>query len=136
MPPSDRTSGATYGGGAGRKMGAELDKKLMDRLIESGVKYNADDVVMVTKNANGKLLWLEKGNSSAGLKHIVDGHVADFTAKGVNDIPKFLNEVLKTIPAKVGTGAKGPFAEYIVNGTRYRVVYGTNGYIVSFYPID
>ena len=77
-----------------------------------------------------------KGNGFAGLKHIVDGHAADFTAKGVNDIPKFLNEVLNTEAVKVGTGAKGPFAEYIVNGTRYRVAYGTNGYIVSFYPID
>ena len=115
---------------------AELNKQLMNELAESGVKYNVDDVVMLTKNFDGKLLWLEKGNGFAGLKHIVDGHAADFTAKGVNDIPKFLNEVLNTEAVKVGTGAKGPFAEYIVNGTRYRVAYGTNGYIVSFYPID
>ncbi|MDD2959678.1 MAG: hypothetical protein PHR92_14375 [Lachnospiraceae bacterium] len=116
--------------------GAGLDKKLMNELAESGVKYNADDVVMITKNADGKLLWLEKGNGSAGLKHIVDGHAVDFTAKGVNDIPKYLNDVLKTDAVKIGVGAKGPFPEYMVNGTRYRVAYGTNGYIVSFYPID
>lgn len=108
----------------------------MRELADSGVKYNVDDVVMVTKTPEGKLLWLEKGNDSAGLKHIVNGHATDFAAKGVEDIPSFLNEVLKTDAVKVGSGVKGPFAEYIVNGTRYRVAYGTNGYIVSFYPID
>lgn len=51
-------------------------------------------------------------------------------------IHEFLNEVLKTNPVKVGNGTKGSFSEYIMNGTRYRVAYGTNGYIVSFYPID
>ena len=115
--------------------GNGLNKQLMNELAESGVKYNADDVVMITKNADGKLLWLEKGGDSAGLKHIIDRHTADFTAKGINDIPKFLNEVLKRKAAKVGMGAKGPFEEYIVNGTRYRVAYGNNGYIVSFFPI-
>lgn len=116
--------------------GAGLNKKLMNELAESGVKYNVDDVVMITKNSDGKLFWLEKGTGFAGLKHIVDRHEVDFVAKGVNDIPKFLSDVLKTKAIKVGTGVKGPFAEYIVNETRYRVAYGTNGYIVSFYPID
>lgn len=57
-------------------------------------------------------------------------------AKGINDISGFLNEILQTTPIKVGTNAKGPFAEYLINGNKYRVAYGTNGYIVSFYPID
>lgn len=78
---------------------------------------------------------MEKGNDSSGLKHIVDRHADHFAAKGVDDIPNFLNEVLKTNAVKVGTNPKGPFAEYMINGTGYRVAYGTNGYIVSFYPI-
>jgi len=32
-------------------------------------------------------------------------------------------------------GVKGPFADYLVDGNIYRVAYGTNGFIVSFYPI-
>ena len=32
--------------------------------------------------------------------------------------------------------AKGLFADYVFNGNSYRVAYGTNGFIVSFYPID
>ncbi|MBC2235412.1 hypothetical protein HCA79_11325 [Listeria seeligeri] len=113
-----------------------LDKKLLDELAASGVKYNPEDVVMITKAPDGKLLWLEKGNGKAGLKHIVDGHAADFEAKGIKDIPSFLNEVLKAKPIKTGVGKNGPFADYLVNGVKYRVAYGTNGFIVSFYPID
>ena len=108
----------------------------MDELAASGVKYNPENVVMITKTPEGKLLWLEEGNSKAGLKHIVDGHAVDFKAKGIKDIPAFLNEVLKTIPTKSGVGKNGPFAEYLINDTKYRVAYGTNGFIVSFYPID
>ena len=107
----------------------------MQELAESGVKYNPDDVVMITRTPDGKLLWLEKGNGSAGLKHIVNGHAADFTAKGVKNIPQFLEQVLKTSPIKTGATSKGYYAVYSINGNYYKVAYGTNGYIVSFYPI-
>ncbi|EAC4664239.1 hypothetical protein H0276_000926 [Listeria monocytogenes] len=112
--------------------GAKLDKTLMKELAESGVKYNADDVVMITKTVDGKLLWLEKGNASSGLKHIVDGHAVNFADKGITDIPSLLNKVLNTTPIKTGSSAKGLYADYLINGS---VAYGTNGYIVSFYPI-
>ncbi|ECB9828135.1 hypothetical protein FL859_03135 [Listeria monocytogenes] len=92
--------------------GAKLDKTLMKELAESGVKYNADDVVMITKT--------------------VDGHAVNFADKGITDIPSLLNKVLNTTPIKTGSNAKGLYADYLINGS---VAYGTNGYIVSFYPI-
>ncbi|EPB5743579.1 hypothetical protein ACRQNE_001508 [Listeria monocytogenes] len=107
----------------------------MKELAESGVKYNAADVVMITKTVDGKLLWLEKVNASSGLKHIVDGHAVNFADKGITDIPSLLNKVLNTTPIKTGSSAKGSYADYLINGSKYRVAYGTNGYIVSFYPI-
>ncbi|HHQ0978202.1 TPA: LXG domain-containing protein, partial [Listeria innocua] len=109
-----------------------LNKNLLDELATSGVKYNPEEVVMITKNLDGKLLWLEKGNNKAGLKHIVDGHAVDFEARGIKDIPSFLNEVLKNKPIKTGDGKNGPFANYLIKGVKYRVAYGTNGFIVSF----
>jgi hypothetical protein len=110
-------------------------KHLMDELAKSGVKYNVDDVIMVIKTPDGKLLWLENGNSKSGLNHITEGHAADFANKGVNDIPDFLNKTLQNKPVNSGTGAVGPFADYEIGGSKYRVVFGTNGYIVSFFPI-
>lgn len=107
----------------------------MDKLANSGVKYNPDDVIMISKTPDWKILWLENENANAGLQHIVDGHVTDFAAKGITDIPRLLSDALKTNPINMGTSASGPFADYLVNGITYRVAYGTNGFIVSFYPI-
>ena len=113
-----------------------LDTGLLDELANSGVKYNPDDVVTVMKNSDGKIMWLENGNSKAGLTHILERHADDFAAQGVSDIPKLLENVLSTNPIKTGSNAKGLFADYILNGNSYRVAYGTNGFVVSFYPID
>ncbi|PZG40841.1 hypothetical protein C1910_00590 [Listeria ivanovii] len=113
-----------------------LNKKLLNELAASGVKHNPKDIIMITKNTDGKLLWLEKGNGKSGLKHIIDGHAVDFDARGIQDIPSFLNETLKMNPIKTGIGKNGPYANYQINGEKYRVAYGTNGFIVSFYPID
>ncbi|MBO0468823.1 hypothetical protein JZO73_15070, partial [Enterococcus plantarum] len=111
-----------------------LKPNLLDDLLKSGVKYNPDDVVMVGKDSSGKLLWLEKGNDKAGLKHIINGHVEDFNAKGIQDIPNFLHDTLKINPIKQGTGPKGPYSVYIIDGQKYTLAYGKNGFVVSFYP--
>ena len=111
-------------------------QNLMDELASSGVKYNPNDVIAVTKTADGKLLWLEQGNTQSGLMHILERHADDFASQGIDDIPQLLNNVLKNTPIKTGSNSKGPFADYVFNGNTYRVAYGTNGYIVSFYPID
>lgn len=113
-----------------------LNSNLLDELASSGVKYNADDVVTVMKNSDGKLMWLENGNSKAGLTHILERHADDFASQGVSDIPNLLENVLSTSPVKTGSNAKGLFADYMLNGNSYRVAYGTNGFVVSFYPID
>ena len=130
--------GPSAGGAVGASKGISSLKpqNLLDELAESGVKYNPEDVIAVTKTVDGKLVWLEKGNEQSGLKHIVNSHVINFSDRGITDIPAFLNRVVSTNPIKTGSNAKGLFAEYVVNGNKYRVAYGTNGYIVSFYPVD
>ena len=109
---------------------------LMIELAESGVKYNKDEVVSVKKDTNGKLLWLEQGNDVSGLKHIIENHKYNFGSRGVYDVVEFMNDILETEPLKTNRTQRGLFSEYSMNGKNYRVVYGTNGYIVSFYPID
>jgi hypothetical protein len=111
-----------------------LEPDLLDELSKSGVKYNPDDVVMIGKDSSSKLLWLEKGNDNAGLKHIMNGHAADFNVKGIQDIPNFLHDTLNINPIKKGTGPKGPYSIYIIDGQKYTLAYGNNGFVVSFYP--
>ncbi|GAB2027305.1 T7SS effector LXG polymorphic toxin [Lactovum odontotermitis] len=115
-----------------------VDKQLMKELLEKGVKYNPDNVVMTVRAHNGQTLWLEEGNSSAGLKHIISGKAKNFLERGISEeeIPEFLKQTLGTPPYHVGKNPIGPFADYTVAGKNYRVAYGTNGFIVSFYPID
>lgn len=55
----------------------------MAELANSGVKYNADKVVAVVKNSDGKLMWLEEGNEKSGLNHILERHADQFAAKGI-----------------------------------------------------
>jgi len=49
---------------------SEDDYKLLD---DAKVKYNKNDVLFVTRDSSGQLVWLEKGNPSAGLEHILNG---------------------------------------------------------------
>ncbi len=45
-----------------------------------------------------------------------------------------IHEVLQTQPAERGVRPTGPYAIYMVDGKKYILAYGKNGYIVSFYP--
>lgn len=47
-----------------------------------------------------------------------------------------IHEVLQTQPAERGVRPTGPYAVYEIDGKEYTLAYGTNGYIVSFYPDD
>ena len=38
-----------------------LRTKFLDELANSGVKYNPDNIVAITKTADGRLVWLENG---------------------------------------------------------------------------
>lgn len=109
---------------------------LMEELASSGKKYTEEDVILVTRNSDGDLLWLEKGNDSAGLTHILQRHESQFKDIGISteEIPQVLQEILQTEPVKTTNNKIGPSKIYTYNGQDYLVAYGTNGYIVSFYP--
>lgn len=109
---------------------------LIEELSKSGQKHNIDEVIAITKTPEGKLVWLEKGNSDAGLKHVLERHASEFVSEGITDIPRFLVELFKSKPIKMGSNAKGLYADYLFGKNTYRVAYGTNGYIVTVYPID
>ncbi|MBF2422073.1 hypothetical protein [Listeria welshimeri] len=112
-----------------------LKPDLLDELSKSGVKYNPDDVIMVTKNAEKDLLWLEYGNNKAGLNHIEVRHATDFSKRGIKNIPEFIHDMLKNKPISIVESSKGMNATYLINGKKYLIAYGKNGFIVSVYPI-
>jgi len=112
-----------------------LDRGLMEELENSGAKYTPENVMCIVKTPDGLLQWLETGNVDSGWMHIEE-HATDFQRRGVDDLYSFLNEVLQTQPVKRGVNPTGPYAIYEMDGRQYKLAHGTNGYIVSFYPIS
>ena len=137
------------GGYSNTKGASSSSEALVKQLEQSGVKFSKKDMVFVTKDQTGQVVWLEKGTSSAGLKHILDGdgkspgHAEDFQrAFGISrsEIPTHIEKVIangtvvdnKLKPVRNRMGYE---RTYYYNGEYYVVTgIGTNGYIVSAYP--
>lgn len=128
----------------------ELTKKhMIDQLTKAGVKFNPNDVLFVTKDKTGQLVWLETGNKVAGLEHILHGdgrsrgHASDFKkALGLetNQVSGYLQKVITHGSVISNTikpiGNRMGFERiYSYEGNYYIVTgIGTNGFIVSAYP--
>jgi hypothetical protein len=108
---------------------------LLDELASSGKKYNAEDLIFVSKMPDGTLAWLEKGNHEAGLMHIIEGHETDLYNRGVTDVEGFLYRLTQSKPINSGINDRGPFSDYIIDNKMYKLAYGTNGFIVTLHPM-
>lgn len=112
---------------------------LLDELERSGVKYNPDEVLAVTKTSSGKLVWLEKGSPKAGLEHVMS-HAIDFASKGIKsyEIPDLLMKALSKgeVVGYQGRGTGRPIYEVVFNGQKQRIAItvGNNGFIVGANP--
>lgn len=126
-------------GGFKNTKGSLKPEYLMEKLRNSGVKFTEEDVVMIAKQKNGELLWLERENKVAGLIHIEEGHSENLkSAFGVNknSIPSFIKNVIEQgkIVSNVKKG-KRITGIYDFGGKHYVLcALGTNGVIVSVYP--
>ena len=125
------------------------ESQLIAELEEKGIKFTKKDVLFITKDKTGQTVWLEKGNSGAGLEHILNGnghtsgYANDFEkAFGIkrDDIPQYLKKVIECgdiIGEKLkNTGKRVGFERIYYYEGKYCVVtgIGTNGFIVSAYP--
>ena len=127
------------------------EQDLVAELKKKGVKFTKQDIVFITKDGTGQTVWLEKGNSSAGLEHILNGdgkspgHAADFErAFGIQreSIPYFLKNVISngkvvSNTLKLVNGRQGYERIYYYDGKHYVLTgIGTNGFLVSAYPVE
>ena len=117
-----------------------LNSNLLDELANSGVKYNPEDIVAITKTADGKIVWLENGTDTAGLNHIITEHADDFLNKGITQeqIPDYVMNALENgkIVGYQGRGTGRPIYEFTYNGEIHKVAItvGNNGFIVGANP--
>ncbi len=118
-----------------------FSKKLLNELENSGVKFNKQNVIMIAKQVNGELLWLERGNNKTGLKHIINKHEDDYKKAfgiGKEKIPAYIKKVVENGKVMSNNLKNGGYERIYDYGGKYYFVsgIGTNGYIVSMYPVS
>ena len=115
-------------------------RALIDEVIANGEKISPDKVVMITKDPSGKIVWLEEGNASSGLEHIIEQHGREFNGKGIanEDIPDYVLEAVYQGNIVGTQGKKNPRTvyEFTYNGEKQRIAVqvSKNGYIVGANP--
>ena len=114
--------------------------KLIGELKKAGINHNPYDIIDIRKTVEGKIVFLEKGNSKAGFKHVIERHEADFVKRGVTreEIPNLIMEAVTKgrIVGYQGKGKGRPIYELIFNGKQQYVAVttGSNGFIVGANP--
>jgi len=58
---------------------------LLDELTANGVEFTPENVIATTRSSSGKFVFLETGNSKAGLQHIIEEHGSQFAQMGVSE---------------------------------------------------
>ena len=125
--------------GAGTKSSA-VSQADLNTLAANGVKFNPENVVATATTSNGRVVFLETGNSRAGLQHIVESHASDFANIGVSEaqIPNVVMKAVKEgdIVGYQGSGTGRPIYQTTINGQpqRIAVTVGSNGFIVGANP--
>jgi hypothetical protein len=119
------------------------EQALVTDLAKRGIKHNPADIVSIRRKPDGTIVFLEKGNSKAGLQHITERHAGDFGARGIpeSEIPDLVTKAA-TEGKPVGTVGTGRNARTVYevtwNGKPQRVAIGEadNGFIVTAHPAN
>jgi filamentous hemagglutinin len=115
-------------------------KALIDEVVSNGDKISPEKVVMITRDPSGKIVWLETGNESSGLQHIINEHGHQFNGKGISneDIPDYVLEAVYQGNVVGTQGKRNPrtIYEFTYNGEKQRIAVqvSKNGYIVGANP--
>jgi WXG100 family type VII secretion target len=114
---------------------------LIAEVVAAGNKISPDAVVHVARAPDGRVVWLERGDGRTGLSHLLRAErIADFVAVGVApaDVPGLaVRAILEGVPTG-RSGRDGTVYDVDIGGGRHRdvvVVVGSNGYIVTAYPV-
>jgi hypothetical protein len=123
----------------------ELNKQqdkvaLLAALRKNGIKHTPEEVKSIAQTPDGKIVFLEKGTSEAGLQHILERHSSQFADQGIeaDQIPDAI--VTALIECKIvgyqDRKKTRPIYEVNFNGkTHYiAVTVSNNGYIVGANP--
>ena len=111
--------------------------ELLDELARGGVKHTPESVVGIERTPDGRIVFLEMGNSRAGLQHIVERHAGDLAGRGIPEA-QIPDDVMAAVTRGKRVGVQGtrPIFEVEFGGTTQYISIdvGSNGYIVGANP--
>lgn len=122
-----------------------IDPDLVLELIKNKIKFTESDLLFVTKDKTGKIIFLETGNKTAGLEHIINGtdksgkHKNQFNDKfNINhsEISTLIFDFIKKGKIILSKPTKENGKKIFLNlADKYIcVVIADNGFIVTAYP--
>jgi hypothetical protein len=129
-------SGATVGAGGN----GLINSALLSEMAANGVKFTPADVVATSRMTNGQVVFMEAGNSKAGLQHIIEQHGDQSAQMGIleSQIPEVVMKAVSEgkIIGYQGAGVERPIYEVSIDGQsrRIAVTIGNNGFIVGANP--
>jgi len=121
-------------------LGDDTDAELLEELAANGVKHDPEKAVLIGKDGDGKIVFLESGNVKAGLQHVMD-HADQFADVGVprEKVGQFVFDAATTgkIVGYQGKGTGRPIYEFMFEGKPFKVAVtvGSNGFIVGANPV-
>ena len=116
------------------------EKSALIAELAPDTKHTPEKIVKIAKQADGKIVFLEEGNSDSGLQHILEKHSLEFADQGIqqNQIPDAIIAALTEGKMIRYQGRKKTRIIYEVNfnsKTHYiSVTVSDNGYIVGANP--
>jgi hypothetical protein len=114
---------------------------LIAEVAAAGKKISPTDVVHIARAPDGRIVWLERGDARRGLTHLLRaGRIADFVRHGVApaDIPGLAVRAVVEGEPRGRVGREATAYEVDIGGgrtTMIAVLVGSNGYIVTAYPL-
>ncbi len=121
----------------------ELEKAaLIAELQQLGIKHSPENIIRIAKTIEGKIVFLETGNFSSGMRHILREHTLEFAEQGISQ-----EEISDAIMVAVTQGqivsyqgvnhpTPRPIYQFTFKGEikMMAVQVSDNGYIVSANP--
>ena len=117
---------------------ADEKNTLIAELRQAGVKHTPEQILRIAKLPNGKIVFLETGNASSGLQHILENHKDEFAEKGIYEA-EVPDAVMLAVIGQTIVGYQKqnrPIYQITFNGKTHliAVTVGSNGYIVCANP--
>ena len=113
-------------------------EELIAELRDAGIKHNPDDILRIAKLPEGKIVFLEIGNSNSGWQHILEKRRSNFADRGIPEY-QIIDAIMVAVTRGKIIGIQGKSRsvyEVEFNDSIYyiSIEVSSNGYIVGANP--